>query len=154
MMKKITESEMDKIESLISEVIDAAFKINIEIGPGMLESFYQKTLSWLLEKSGHKIERERQIEFEYEGKIISDELRADLIIDDLLIVELKTVEKLANAHYRQAATYARVLKKPVALLINFGCDNLMGNFSRIVNNQVKFDFDFEKWKQNHRGYKS
>jgi GxxExxY protein len=122
------------LDDITGAVVDASLTIHRELGPGLLESVYEAVLARALERRGLKIERQRALRFEYDGMIFDEGLRLDLLVESLIVVELKSVEKLAPVHSKQVLTYLRLLKLPVGLLINFGAATLKDGLHRIVNN--------------------
>jgi GxxExxY protein len=124
---------MKELDDITGEVIDAALKIHRELGPGLLESVYESVLSKALEKRGLKVERQKPISFVYDEMSFDDGFRVDLLIADRVVVELKSVEKLAPVHSKQLLTYLRLMNLPVGLLLNFGASTLKEGLHRIVN---------------------
>ncbi len=122
------------LDDITGSIIDAAIKIHIDLGPGLLESVYEVVLARALEKRGFQVERQKPIRFEYDGTVFEEGFRADLLVDGRVIVELKSVEKLAPVHGKQVLTYLRLIDLPVGLLINFGSTTLKEGLHRIVNN--------------------
>ncbi len=92
----------------------------------------------MIEQRGLRVERQKPVPIEYAGLRFNEGSRADLIIDDLVIVELKSVDKLAPVHGKQLLTYLRLLKLPLGLLINFGAATFKEGVSRVVNNHRDF----------------
>jgi len=113
--KKIimTENEIAKI------VVDAAFQIHKGMGPGLLESVYEIVLAHALKKRGLKVERQVPVAIVFEGIKFDEGFRADIIVEDKVIVELKSVEKVMPVHKKQLLTYLRLSDKRLGLLINF-----------------------------------
>lgn len=124
---------MRELDDITGAVVDAAVKIHKELGPGLLESVYETVMARALERRGFQVERQKPISFEYDGMIFEDGFRADHLIEDRVIVELKSVEILALVHSKQLLTYLRLMKLPVGLLINFGAATLKEGLHRIVN---------------------
>ncbi len=124
-------------------VVGAALEIHKEIGPGLLESVYEAILADALSGLGLKVERQKSIPISYRGKIFEDGFRADLVVEDFLIIEIKSVEKLPPVHKKQLFTYVKLSGKKVGLLINFDGELLKGNVERIVVG-VAPDLRFEK----------
>jgi GxxExxY protein len=122
-----------ELDDITGAIIDAALKIHRELGPGLLESVYESVLARALERRGLQVERQKTIRFEYDGMVFEEGLRLDLLVEGRVIVELKSVEKLAPVHSKQLLTYLRLLKQPVGLLINFGAATLKEGLQRIVN---------------------
>ncbi len=126
------------LELLSSEVIDAAFHIHKNLGPGLLESVYEVVLMRALEKRGLNAERQKVVSFEYDGMRFDEGLRVDLLVEDVLVLELKSVEVLAPVHSKQLLTYLRLMDRPLGLLINFGAATFKEGCKRIVNNHNDF----------------
>jgi GxxExxY protein len=125
---------MKEIDEITGSIVDAAYKIHTGLGPGLLESVYEAVLAHELEKRGLAVERQKVISFEYDGMRFDDGLRVDLLVEQVIVVELKSVEKIAPVHAKQVLTYLRLLKLPVGLLINFGASTIKEGLQRIVNN--------------------
>lgn len=121
---------------LTGEIIAASIEIHRELGPGLLESVYREVLARELRARGLRVEAEVEVPIDWKGVRLDIGFRADLIVNDLVIVELKSVESLAPVHKKQLLTYLRVADKRVGLLINFGAFLLKQGIHRIVN-----DFD-------------
>lgn len=114
-------------------ILDASFKIHTELGPGLLESVYEVVLAHEMRKMGLRGERQVPIPIVYDGIQFEAGFRADLIVHDLVIVELKAVEALTNAHRKQLLTQLRLSKKRLGLLINFLSLQLKEGIVRVVN---------------------
>ncbi|MBE7537034.1 MAG: GxxExxY protein [Opitutaceae bacterium] len=125
---------MKELDEVTGAIVDAAMKIHVRLGPGLLESVYEAVLARDLERRGFQVERQKAIRFEYDGMVFEEGFRADLLVEDRVIVELKSVEKLAPVHGKQLLTYLRLMHLPVGLLINFGEATLREGLHRIVNN--------------------
>jgi GxxExxY protein len=126
-LKTWTENEIAR------EVVDAAFHIHKSLGPGLLETVYEVVLARELEKRGLTVVRQQPIPIAF-GDIHFDEgFRADLIVADKVIVELKSVEQVAPVHAKQLLTYLRLADKRLGLLINFGAATIKEGISRVVN---------------------
>ena len=123
----MTENEISKI------IINSAYKVYFGIGPGLLESIYEKLLSYELQKAGLKVERQVEIPIIYDGKQFGSELRADLVVEGKVIIELKSVEELTPVFYKQLQTYLRLKNLHLGLLINFNTSVLKDNIHRVVN---------------------
>lgn len=123
----MTENEVAK------EIVDAAYKIHTTLGPGLLESVYQAVLEYELRKRGLRIEADQPIPVVYEGVHLEVGFRADLIVENKVIVELKSVEAVHPVHKKQLLTYLRVANKRLGLLINFGAFLIKDGISRVVN---------------------
>ena len=125
---------MKELDDITAAIVDAALKIHKCLGPGLLESVYEAVLAQELRRRGFEVERQKVICFEYDGLTFDEGFRADLIVESQVIVELKSVEKLAPVHSKQLLTYLRLAQRPVGLLINFGAATLKEGLHRIVNN--------------------
>ena len=125
---------MKDLDDTTGAIVDASVKIHVGLGPGLLESVYEVVLARALEKRGFRVERQKPISFEYDGIVFDEGFRTDLLVDSRVVVELKSVEKLAPVHGKQLLTYLRLMNLPVGLLINFGAATLKEGLRRIVNN--------------------
>ena len=127
-LKKImTENEIAKI------IVDAAFQIHKRLGPGLLESVYEVILAHALKSRGLKVDRQVPVAIIFEGIRFDEGFRADIIVEDKVIVELKSVEKVVPVHKKQLLTYLRLADKRLGLLINFGAELIRDGISRVVN---------------------
>ena len=125
-------------ESISGVVVDTAFHIHKELGPGLLESVYEVVLAKALEKRGLRVERQKTVSFEYDGMRFDEGLRVDLLVDGTFVVELKSVENLAPVHAKQLLTYLRLLRLPLGLLINFGAATFKEGVKRVANGPQSF----------------
>lgn len=114
-------------------IVDVAVQIHKDMGPGLLESVYEAVLAKKLEQRGMRVERQKILRFEYEGMIFEEGFRMDLLVEDQVVVELKSVEQAAPVHKKQLLTYLKLAKKPVGLLINFGAATLKEGLTRVIN---------------------
>ena len=114
-------------------VVDAAFKIHTHLGPGLLESAYQAILVYELRKHSLKVETEVPMPVKYEGISVETGYRADIVVEDLVILELKSVEVVADVYKKQLLTYLKASGKRLGLLINFGAPYIRQGITRIVN---------------------
>ena len=112
---------MARSENEIARIlVDVAFKIHTTLGPGLLESVYETVLFYELTRRGLKVLRQVGIPLVYEGMLLEEAFRADLIVEDKVVVEIKSVEQIAPVHKKQLLTYLRLADKRLGLLINFG----------------------------------
>jgi len=125
-----------KLDDITGTIIDCAIRIHIDLGPGLLESVYETLLAKALEKRGLKVRRQYPIRFVYDGVQFDEGSRADLFVEDQVLVELKSVEKLAEVHKKQTLTYVKLLNLSIGLLINFGAPTLKQGLIRVVNSLV------------------
>lgn len=124
---------MRNIEELSAEVVDAAFHLHKDLGPGLLESVYEAVLARMLAKRGLRVERQKPVPIEFGDLRFDEGFRVDLLVEGCLVVELKSVENLAPVHAKQLLTYLRLLHLPLGLLINFGAATFKEGVRRIVN---------------------
>ncbi|MBP3739795.1 MAG: GxxExxY protein [Bacteroidales bacterium] len=108
------------VEQLIYEVRGAAMEVYNFFGPGLLESVYEKALVRELELRGLEVKTQLPVPIVYKDAVVGDELRIDILVENELIVELKSVEEFKPVYYKQLRTYLKLLNKDVGLLINFG----------------------------------
>ena len=122
-----------EINDVSGAVIDASIRIHKELGPGLLESVYQRILVYELRKSGFQVKAQVPVPVVWDGHTIDESFRADLIVNDLVLVELKSVEATHPVHRKQTLTYLKLTKLAVGLLINFGSPLLKDGICRLVN---------------------
>jgi len=121
---------------LSSAVLEVAIDIHRRLGPGLLESVYQTILAHELTKRGFKVIKEEPIPLVWDNLRFDIGFRADLIVNDLILIELKSVEQLAPVHKKQVLTYLRITGKKLGLLINFGEETLKDGIRRIINGSL------------------
>lgn len=112
------------LNELTHSIIGSAIEVHKELGPGLLESVYEKCLSHLLREKGYKIDVQQKVPLFFKGLYLDCELRFDIMVEDLVIVELKAVESILPIHEAQLLTYLKLLEKPKGVLINFNCTNI------------------------------
>jgi GxxExxY protein len=123
----------DELEALASAVIDCGLHLHRNLGPGLLESAYEAILADQLARRGIRVERQKSIPIRYDGVELAEGFRADLILDQQLLVEIKSIERLAPVHAKQVLTYLRLLDMRIGLLINFGGATFKEGIRRIAN---------------------
>lgn len=123
----MTENEIGKI------VVDTALNIHRELGPGLLETVYESVLTYELEKQGLHVKRQVPVPIEYRGIKFDEAFRADIIIENKVILELKSMETINNAHKKQLLTYLRLTGMKLGFLLNFGEGLMKNGIIRIVN---------------------
>jgi len=123
----MTENEIAKI------VVDTAYHIHRRLGPGLLESVYEVILAYALNTRGLKVERQVPVPIVFDGMKFDEGFKADLIVEDKVIVELKSVETIAPVHKKQLLTYLRLADKRLGLLINFGASLIKDGIFRVAN---------------------
>jgi GxxExxY protein len=116
------------------KIIGVALRLYASLGPGLLESVYEEALAHDLREIGTEVRRQLPISFVYKGLKMESAYRIDLLVNDLVLIELKSVEQLAPVHYAQTLTYLKLASKKLGLLINFNSKPLKNGIHRIVNN--------------------
>lgn len=124
---------MHVLDDITGAIIDGAMKIHRDLGPGLLESVYERVLAHDVERRGFRVQRQRAVRIEYEGVLFEEGFRADLVVEGRVVVEIKSVEQLAPVHSKQLLTYLRLMHLEVGLLINFGNATLKEGLHRVVN---------------------
>jgi GxxExxY protein len=114
-------------------VVDPAIRVHRGLGPGLLETVYEVVLSRKLAERGLKIERQVPVSIEFEGIIFNEGFRADIIVEDKVILELKSVETVKDTHKKQLLTYLKLTDKKLGYLLNFGEALMKDGITRIVN---------------------
>ena len=115
------------------QIRGAVFEVYNALGPGLLESVYEEALVFELEQRGLKVERQKVVPIIYKGNCLKTELRLDLLVEDQVIVELKSVEEMKKVYAKQLLTYLRLMDKRLGLLVNFNTDNILTSIHRIAN---------------------
>ena len=115
------------------EIRGAVYDVYKELGPGLLESVYEEALCFELEKRGLTVERQVQVPIKYKGNVLKTELRLDLLVENQVVIELKSVEEMKKVFYKQLLTYLRLMNKNVGLLVNFNTEDILSSMKRIVN---------------------
>lgn len=137
------------VEELSAIVVDCSYRLHVEVGPGLLESVYEAVLAKMLLEQGLTVQRQKAIPIQVLGLCLNEGFRADLIVEDTLLLELKSVEKLAPVHSKQVLTYLRLLNLPLGLLLNFGAATFKEGCKRIANNHQ--DFASSRLRVNQKG---
>ncbi len=135
------------VEELSAIVVDAAFHLHKDLGPGLLESVYEAILARTLDQKGLVVERQRTVAFDFQGMHFDEGLRVDLLVNNCLVVELKSVETLSPVHSKQLLTYLRLRDLRLGLLVNFGAATFRDGVKRIVNNHE--DLSASRLRVNH-----
>lgn len=126
------------IEDVARIAVDCGLRIHRDLGPGLLESVYEVVLANALERNGLSVERQKPISFRYADVVFNEGFRADLLVEARLIIEVKSVERLAPVHGKQLLTYLRLAAQPLGLLMNFGAETFKDGCKRVVNNHTDF----------------
>jgi GxxExxY protein len=133
----MTENEIAK------HVVDAAFHVHKRLGPGLLESVYEVVLDHELKKRGLQSVRQAPVAIAYDSIRFDEGFRADIVVEEKIILELKSVETVANVHKKQLLTYLRLTDKKLGLLINFGAELIRDGISRVVNGLPETNYEQE-----------
>jgi GxxExxY protein len=126
-MFTVTENEIAK------QIVDAAFKIHTTLGPGLFESVYEAVMAQELSRRGLQFVRQQPLPVVWENLHLEAGFRADLIVENKVIVEIKSVEAIAPVHRKQLLTYLRLANKRLEILINFDVDLIKNGIARVVN---------------------
>ena len=126
------------VEALATVAVDCGFKLHQRLGPGLLESVYEAILCESLVRRGLAVERQKPIQIHFDNFVINEGFRADLLVEGKLLIELKSVERIAAVHAKQLLTYLRLMNLPLGLLMNFGAATFREGMKRIVNNHTDF----------------
>lgn len=119
--------------AVAKQVVDAAFLVHTTLGPGLLESAYRRVLAYELSKRGLRVQHETPIPVVYDGLTFDEAFKADLMIENLVVVELKSVEAIAKVHKKQLLTYLKIANNRLGLLINFNELLIKNGITRIAN---------------------
>ncbi|MGE5564101.1 MAG: GxxExxY protein [Bacillota bacterium] len=125
---------MKDLEELATTAVDCGFSIHRDLGPGLLESVYEAVLADAPNRLGILVERQKPLPISFEGVQINEGYRVDLLIEGTLIIEVKSVERIAPVHGKQLLTYLRLARQPLGLLMNFGGETFKEGVRRVANN--------------------
>jgi GxxExxY protein len=128
------EAHLVERDDITGAIVDSAIRIHRNAGPGLLESLYEALLACELRRRGLHVERQRLIRVSYDGIAIEDAFRADLLVEQCVIVEIKSVERAVPVHTKQLLTYLRLTNLRVGMLVNFGAERMKDGIERVVNN--------------------
>lgn len=112
-----------------------AIEVQKQLGPGLLESIYEKCLIYELKLKEYSVEKQKTVTVCYKDLVFDTELRIDLLVNDIIVVEIKSVENILHVHQAQLLTYLKMLKKPKGLLINFNCINITKTLISLVTEE-------------------
>jgi GxxExxY protein len=132
---------MRDLEEIANIAFNSGLQLHRELGPGLLESVYEAILEDMLQQQGLSVERQKSIPVVFRGKLFPENFRADLIIEDQLLIELKSTETFAPVHAEQVLTYLRLANLPLGLLMNFGAAMFKDGVKRLSN-----DYYGKPWK--------
>jgi GxxExxY protein len=122
------------LEALAKTAVNCGFRIHKELGPGLLESVYEAILADSLSRTGLLVERQKPLPISFQGVQINEGYRVDLLVEASLIIEIKSVERIAPIHGKQLLTYLRLAQQPLGLLMNFGGETFKEGVRRVANN--------------------
>lgn len=127
----MTENEVGKV------VVDCAVRLHMELGPGLLESVYEVVLAQMLREAGLKVDRQVPIPIEFKGIRFDEGFRADIIVENKVILELKSVENINKVHKKQVLTYLKLTGHKLGYVLNFGQELMKDGISRVLNGDVE-----------------
>jgi iron complex transport system substrate-binding protein len=126
-----------RADELTNIVINCGLALHRQIGPGLIESVYEQVLADRLRALGLIVDRQQPVEIIIDRKVYPDAFRYDLLVENLLLIELKSIEKLGPIHVKQTLTYVRLMNLPIGLLLNFGSETFKQGIRRVTNNHWK-----------------
>ena len=124
---------MRDVEEVARVAVDCGLRIHRDLGPGLLESVYEAVLAASLFRDGLAVERQKPIAIEFDGMVFREGFRADLVVEGQLLIEVKSVDRLAAVHAKQLLTYLRLSGRPLGLLMNFGGGTFREGLRRFAN---------------------
>lgn len=123
----------ERANALSAIVVDECIRIHRELGPGLLESVYETVLAGSLARRGLAVDRQLPVDIRYDGMVFKGAFRIDLQVENNLVLEVKSVERLANLHAKQLLTYLRLTDRPLGLLLNFSGETMKEGIRRVAN---------------------
>ena len=129
-----------EINDITAIIVDCSYKLHLDVGPGLFESVYECALADALTKRGLQVARQVPVPIRIGDQVFDEGFKADLIVNGCVIVEIKSIDRLAPVHKKQLLTYLKLSAIKVGLLINFGGERLKGNIERLV---VQADHDLK-----------
>ena len=123
---------MKNINDITYKIIGCAYEVHKILGPGLLESTYETCLCYELEKQGLKFEKQKELMINYKGTTLNNGYRIDILVEDSIVLELKSVENLLPIHTAQILTYLKLSEHNLGLLINFNVTNLQNGIHRYI----------------------
>ena len=122
-----------ELDDITGAIVDASIRIHRDLGPGLLESVYEVVLAAVLHRRGLQVQRQVPVRFWYDGMQFDNSFRVDLLVESCVVVELKSVDRMAPVHAKQLLTYLRLTDLRVGLLLNFGAGTMKDGLKRVVN---------------------
>ena len=126
-------ADTERVERLAKMAVDTAFHLYRDLGPGLLESVYETLFALRLERLGLKVDRQLPIDIHFDGVHFRGAFTADILVEDQLLIELKSTERTAPVHVRQVLTYLRLMDLQLGLLVNFGAPSFREAIRRVAN---------------------
>lgn len=124
---------MKALEDIAKISVDCGFHLHRDIGPGLLESVYETLLFESLKEKGLSVERQKIIPITFKGRVLEEAFRADLVVENQILIELKSTERYAPVHAKQVITYLRLMDLPLGFLMNFGAATFKDGVKRLAN---------------------
>lgn len=131
----------ERLEEIARVCIDCGYHLHRDLGPGLLESAYELLLAGIVEQRGLNVRRQVALPLKYQGVVIDNAFKIDLLVEECLLIELKSTEHLAAVHAKQVLTYLRLMDLPLGLVMNFGQATYKAGLQRVVND---YQGDFRK----------
>ena len=128
---------MQSLEAIAKISVDCGFHLHRDIGPSLLESVYEILLFESLKEKGLSVERQKIIPITFKGRVLEEAFRADLVVENQILIELKSTERSAPVHAKQVITYLRLMDLPLGFLMNFGAATFKDGLKRLANNYFR-----------------
>jgi len=128
-------STKKEVDALSYKIIGCAIEVHKNLGPGLLESVYEKCLIQELKLNGMKVDFQQRVPIEYKGVSLQADLRYDLLVEDIIVVELKAIENILPIHEAVLLSYLKLLEKPKGIIINFHCTNIFHQGQKTLVNE-------------------
>lgn len=127
-------SHQNDLEVMVRKVIDCGYHLHCDLGPGLLESAYELILCNMIQRRGLAVRRQVPIRINYDGVVVDNAFKIDVLIEGRLLLELKSSERNSPVYAKQVLTYLRLMDLPLGLLMNFGQPTFKGGLQRVANN--------------------
>ena len=125
----------DRVEKLVSITLNCGLQLHKDIGPGLLESVYEEVLADRLKAAGLKVDRQQPVNIILDGKTYEQAFRFDILVEEILLVEIKSIERMGPIHISETLTYIRLMNLPLGLLLNFGNETFKQGIRRVINDR-------------------
>ena len=132
----VDELGMTELNGLTGTIIQASLQVHRDLGPGLLESVYETVLCSMLTARSLRVRRQHAVRFQYDGVTFENAFRVDLLVEDCVVVEIKSVARIEPVFRAQLLTYIRLMNMPLGLLINFGAPTLKEGLKRVINRRL------------------